>query len=114
MILTIAQFLAVFPATPFSLHYVARGPAGERSFGWHASFTSSYWTSDSGRIYHHKPPRAGRDFVDGWGSTPEEALGALAAGVLDSLRRSAKAEADVQRARERDADDLEKRLEGIR
>jgi hypothetical protein len=82
------EFMVIFPSCPFALHYVERGEHKSRSFGWHASFTTSYWTSDTDRpIYVQHPPRFhDGKFIEGWGATPEEALEQLARGVLNNAQ----------------------------
>jgi len=89
--MTIEQFQAIFPRVPFSLHYVERGEQTKRRFGWHASFTSSYWTSDTDRpIYSHDPPRNDlHQLLEAWGETPNEALLLLARMVVNSAKRRA-------------------------
>lgn len=84
--MTIEEFLKVFPDTPFALHYVERGTHKERSFGWHASFTTSYWTSDTDRpIYNHNPPtNMLGEYLEGWGDTSEGALEDLVTKVFNA------------------------------
>ena len=95
MKVTIAKFIEMFPGMPFCLRYVERGEHKQRAFGWHARFTSDYFTSDSDRLVddHHQP-----SFTTGWGSTPEEALGEIIVGMLNSA--SSKVKHDEERLRE--------------
>jgi hypothetical protein len=83
--MTIEEFQKAFPGVPFALHYVKRGEANKRKFGWHASFTNEYWTSDTDRpIYNHNPPHDEMyTMYEAWGKTPYDALDALTDMVLN-------------------------------
>lgn len=99
----IEDFVAAFPGHPFALRWVERGPHGERKFGWHAMFTSDYFTSDTDRLIdNHQPPHHWEAFAD----TPEAALGQLAKLTLDS------AKSNLLRASQRH-DEARQHLDGL-
>jgi hypothetical protein len=105
--MTPERFAEVF-GSAFCIRYVERGSPGQRKFGWIATFSDAYFTSDSDRIVGLDRTSEEREY--GWGETIGEALEGLARHMLDKAVFHVRSLADSQQKAERDLADLRAKL----
>jgi hypothetical protein len=104
------RFAEVF-GRAFVIRRVERGPHGERVFGWAATFSSAYFTSDTDRIVGRDHGHD-EDYPLGWGDSIEAALDALAKHELDTALARARSLAETQHEAEVRVAELRAKLSG--
>jgi hypothetical protein len=102
------RFAEVF-GRPFVIRRVTRGPHDKRVFGWAATFSAAYFTSDSDRLVG-RDHGTSEDYPFGWGDSIEAALDALAQHELDSAVAHARTSAVKQHEAEALAAELRTKL----
>jgi hypothetical protein len=104
------RFEEAFPG-PFCIRRLERGAHHERKWGWCASFSEAYFTSDSDRLVGDGSPET---YPFGWGDTIEDALGALAAHRLREAEQTVSERTKSQHKAECSLADLREKLGGAR
>ena len=108
MKLTPERFAEVFPGA-FVIRRIERGAHHERRWGWVATFSNNYFTSDSDRIVGIDHGTV-ESYPFGWAATIEEALGALAEHQLHEAEAAARSLVKSQRGAEETLADLRAKL----